>query len=103
MPIGGEPLDAFERLLFGLPTFVGIDADRFRWGRLAQSGEVLRVIGAAHFEFQNRVTRGLENLSADHIRLINADAERGDVLLLGEAELEKIINRLAGFSRRAVE
>ena len=101
--VGGEPFDSFQRFFLGLPGFVGIHAYRlFRRG-LTEGGEVLFVIGSACFKFQYRIRIGLEHLLANGLRLIDADAEGGHMLVLREAESQMIVNRFARPPRGAIE
>ena len=62
----------------------------------AQRGKVFPVPGIAGFEFENRKMRRRQNFLADDFRRINADGERGDVMVFVKAEMVKIVD---GFAR----
>jgi hypothetical protein len=70
---------------------------------LAQRRQVLLVVWAADFQFQNWVSLGVGDFFADDFRTINADAEGGHVAVLGEAEVQKIEDSLVGSSGGAVK
>ena len=103
VPVRVKPLDVAQRLFLRRPRFVRIHAHRLGRRGLAERGEVRLVIRAADLEFQHGVMAGLTHLLADDVRRIDADAEAGDVLALGEAQLEMIVDRNLRRLRRAIE
>ena len=68
----------------------------FVGGDFAQRGEVFFVARHPDLEFEDGILGGGENLLANGLRRINADAERRYVMLFAKTEAEIIMDRLPG-------
>jgi len=103
MPVLGQPFDHFQRVLLGLPAFIGVHPDRLGRGDLAQRFDVYFIVGHADLHFQHRVGRRFLDFFADDVRLINADGEGADVVILAEAQPQVIVNGFVGQLGRPVK